>query len=107
HSTSTGAGKYDWGGRSYASPRDRGEPELAGLRLFQLLGSGLCADDVPEELVQRRLVLDPAHDDDKIVVPVDVDDVHAVADEAHRRRGRFGEGLAVGFEIPVGEHSPL
>lgn len=58
-----------------------------------LLSRAHCADHAPERLVQRRFVLNPPHDDE-IVVPIDVDDVRAVADETHRRRGRFGEGPA-------------
>src|SRR5689334_9207974 len=39
--------------------------------LNELLGRAHRADHAPEKLVQRRLVLDPAHDDNEIVVPVD------------------------------------
>src|SRR5262245_19055221 len=58
--------------------------------------------DLTDEVVECAL-LDPADDDDQVVLPVDVDDVAAIALEGHHRRRRVWKWLAVRVEEPVHE----
>src|SRR4030095_9221457 len=71
---------------------------------------GHCREHPAEELIQVLVVVDPADDGHDVVIPVDVDDVDAVALESHgpawRRREWQRPGGAVRawlreIEVPV------
>src|SRR5579863_10061085 len=104
----------DWG----RGPTGAAEAGVGGLRpgrapfwvrapfrapLFSIpAGRGYGRENGAEERVEG-LSLDPAHDHHEIVVPVDIDDVGAVAPEGHAIGGRRGQVLSLGIEVPVGE----
>src|SRR5262245_27345700 len=55
-------------------------------------------DQLADHVVKRPVVVDPANNRHDVVVPVDVDDVGSVADEADGGLGRRGQRLATGVQ---------
>src|SRR5580765_1529838 len=58
-------------------------------------------ENLADELVERTAATEPPHDGDDVVLPVDIDNVAAVALEVDGRRGRRRYRLPVRVQEPV------
>jgi hypothetical protein len=65
-----------------------------------------CSDDATNKLVQRRITVNPAYDDQKLAFNIKVDDVLAVAIEGNCVSRCRREPLAVGIQVPVRKANP-
>src|SRR4029450_4979493 len=71
--------------------------DVAGLKVRMPVRSGRRdrRDHLPQKLIEALVVVNPAHDNDQVVLPVQIHRVDAVALERHRRARRRWKRKAV------------